>query len=81
MQDTGDEVLYLRSAGLDLGKRFLVACVRVPHPARTGRWSLETEKFGTVPREIRRLRAWLVERHVEVVILEATSDYVRHEGA
>jgi transposase len=77
MQDTGDEVLYLRSAGLDLGKRFLVACVRVPHPARTGRWSLETEKFGTVPREIRRLRAWLVERHVEVVILEATSDYWR----
>jgi transposase len=76
-QESDDEVIYLRSAGLDLGKRFLVACVRVPHPARTGRWSLETEKFGTVPREIRRLLTWLAERHVEVVVLEATSDYWR----
>jgi len=72
-----DEVFYLRSAGLDLGKRFLVACVRVPHPTLAGRWSLETEKFATVPREVRRLLGWLTERRVEVVALEATSDYWR----
>lgn len=77
-QEVKDEVLYLRAAGLDLGKRFLVACVRVPNPAYAGRWSLETEKFGTVPREIRRLRGWLLERQVEVVVLEATSDYWRY---
>jgi transposase len=76
-QDVGDEPIYLRSAGLDLGKRFLVACVRVPHPTQTGRWSLETEKFGTVPREVRRLLTWLADRRVEVVVLEATSDYWR----
>jgi len=76
-QDTGDEVIYLRSAGLDLGKRFLVPCARVPHPAQTGRWSLETERFGTVPREVRRLLSWLTDRRVEVVVLEATSDYWR----
>lgn len=76
-QDAGDEVLYVRAAGLDLGKRFLMACVRVPHPTRAGRWQLETEKFGTVPREVRRLRDWLLARQVEVTVLEATSDYWR----
>jgi hypothetical protein len=74
-QEASDEIIYLRAAGLDLGKRLLVACVRVPHPSQSGRWLLETEKFGTVPREIRRLLAWLSERRVEVVVLEATSDY------
>jgi len=72
-----DEVLYLRAAGVDLGKRFLVACVRVPNPKRAGTWSLETERFDTTSAEIRRLRDWLVERRVEVVALEATSDYWR----
>lgn len=77
-QEVKDEVLYLRAAGLDLGKRFLVACVRAPNPARPGRWLLETEKFGTTPAECRRLLAWLTGRQVEVVVLEATSDYWRY---
>lgn len=77
-QDVKDEVFYLRAAGLDLGKRLLVACVRVPHPAQAGRWSLETERFGTVPGEVRRLLDWLTAHRVEVVVLEATSDYWRH---
>jgi hypothetical protein len=51
-QDVIDEVLYLRSAGLDLGKRFLLACVRIPNPMRQGTWSLETERFGTTPAEV-----------------------------
>lgn len=76
-QDVTDEIIYLRAAGLDLGKRFLVACVRTPSVRRPGTWSLETEKFGTTVREARRLRAWLLEREVEVVVLEATSDYWR----
>jgi hypothetical protein len=29
-QDADSEAIYLRAAGLDLGKRFLVACVRTP---------------------------------------------------
>jgi Transposase len=76
-QDVVDEVLYLRSAGLDLGKRFLLACVRVPNPKRQGTWSLETERFGTTLVEVRRLLAWLTERQVELVVMEATSDYWR----
>ncbi|MFF4651150.1 IS110 family transposase [Streptomyces sp. NPDC001380] len=76
-QDVKDEVIHLRSAGVDLGKRFLLACTRTPSPTRPGSWSLETERFGTTRAEIRRLLAWLVEARVEVVVMEATSDYWR----
>lgn len=72
-----DEVLYVRSAGLDLGKRFLVACIRTPNPKRAGTWALQTERFETTMPELRRLRDWLVEARVEVVVIEATSDYWR----
>lgn len=76
-QDVSDEVLYLRCAGLDLGKRFLMACVRVPNPKKRGTWSLETDRFGTTPAQVRRLLAWLTERRVELAVMEATSDYWR----
>lgn len=76
-QEISDEVIYLRSAGVDLGKRLLVACVRVPSQTRPGSWALETERFGAIPAETRRLADWLAERRVEVVVLEATSDYWR----
>ncbi|TCC13268.1 IS110 family transposase, partial [Kribbella sindirgiensis] len=72
-----DEVLYLRAAGVDIGKRFVVACVRSPDPRRAGRWLLETERFDTTTEAIRRLREWLTGRSVEVIALEATSDYWR----
>lgn len=71
-----DEVVYLRSAGVDIGKRFVVACVRTPSP-RGGRWVLETERFDTTAPALRALGAWLSQRAVEVVVLEATSDYWR----
>jgi transposase len=72
-----DEVLYLRAAGVDVGKRFVVACVRTPNPARAGRWLLETERFDTTAQAVRDLRDWLTERQVEIIALEATSDYWR----
>jgi transposase len=76
-QDVKDEIIFLRAAGVDLGKRFMVACVRVPSATRAGSWSLETEQFGTTTSEAQRLADWLVERRVEVVVLEATSEYWR----
>lgn len=72
-QDVKDEIIHLRSAGVDLGKRFLVACARTPNPKRAGSWSLETERFGTTRGEALRLLDWLVERRVDVVVMEATS--------
>lgn len=77
VSDVRDEVLYLRAAGVDVGKRFVVACVRTPSPRRPGRWELETERFETDAAAMRRLAAWLAERAVEVIALEATSDYWR----
>jgi len=71
-----DEVLYLRAAGVDVGKRFVVACVRTP-AAKGGRWQLETERFDTHPAVMRELAVWLAERSVEVVVLEATGEYWR----
>jgi hypothetical protein len=47
LQDVKDDAIYLRAAGVDLGKRFLLACVRTPSTKRAGSWSLETERFGT----------------------------------
>ncbi|MCT9010558.1 IS110 family transposase [Streptomyces rhizosphaerihabitans] len=77
MQNVKDEVIHLRAAGVDLGKRFLLACVRAPSTKRAGSWALETERFGTTTAEVRRLLAWLLEHRVEVVVMEATSDYWR----
>jgi transposase len=71
-----DEVLYLRAAGIDVGKRFVVACVRTPSP-KGGKWLLETQRFDTTPALMRELARWLAERAVEVVVLEATGDYWR----
>ncbi|MFJ9479148.1 IS110 family transposase [Streptomyces mirabilis] len=76
-QDVKDDIIHLRSAGVDLGKRFLLACVRTPSAKRAGSWSLETERFATTTAEVRRLLAWLLEHRVEVVVMEATSDYWR----
>lgn len=72
-----DEILYLRAAGIDVGKRFVMACIRTPDPTRTGRWLLETERFDTTTTAIHGLRDWLADHTVEVVALEATSDYWR----
>jgi transposase len=72
-----DEMLYLRAAGVDIGKRFVVACVRTPDLHRSGRWLLDTERFDTTSAAIRDLRDWLTGHAVEVIALEATSDYWR----
>lgn len=76
-QDVKDEIIHLRSAGVDLGKRFLLACVRTPSTDRAGTWSLETERFGTTRAELRRPLGWLMGRRAEVVVMQATADYWR----
>ncbi|XES01443.1 hypothetical protein HEP87_63875 [Streptomyces sp. S1D4-11] len=76
-QDVKGDIIHLRSAGVDLGKRFLLVSVRTPSPKWVSSWSLETERFGTTSAEKRRLLAWLVDCQVEVVVMEATSDYWR----
>ncbi|MEU6064968.1 MULTISPECIES: hypothetical protein [Streptomyces] len=52
--------------------------MRTPCAKWPGTWTLETERVETTAAEIRRLMAWLLERRVEVVVPEATSDDWRH---
>lgn len=65
------EVLYPRCAALDLGKDALVACVRIHgRPVQQ-----ECRTFGTTTREVLALAAWLTERAVTHVAMEATGTY------
>lgn len=65
------EVMYPRCAGLDLGKDVLVACVRLHgQPVQQ-----EVRTFKTTTREILALAAWLTERGVTHVAMEATGTY------
>ncbi|WP_433446449.1 hypothetical protein ACQPXS_02425 [Streptomyces sp. CA-142005] len=76
-ENVKDEVIDLRSAGADLGKRILLASVRTPNLQRAGNGTLETERFVTTRSAALRLLAWLQERCVEIVVMGATSDYWR----
>ena len=75
------DVLHDRCAGLDIGEKDLKACVCAPSP--TGRRSRrqEVRTFATTTNALLELRDWLVEEKVTLVVLEATGDYVRSEGA
>jgi len=65
------EVIVDRCAGLDVHKKTVVACVRSPGVGRQKRQS-EVRTFGTFEHELISMRAWLVERGVTQVAMEAT---------
>lgn len=71
--DDGMEIVYSRVAGLDIGKRELAACVRVPD--KNGRFRSQTKTFSTVTRGLLDLAEWLATHRVEVVAMEATGAY------
>jgi transposase len=66
------ELLHERCAGLDVHKDTVVACARTGSGTRIRR---ETETFGTTTDELLRLHAWLLEREVTQVGMEATGVY------
>lgn len=63
-----------RVAALDLGKATLMACVRVPHEHRPGRRQ-EVREYATLSRSLLELADWLRCERIELVAMEATSDY------
>jgi transposase len=75
--ETTDEPVELveRVAALDLGKAGLVACVRVPHEDRPGRRRQEVREYATLSRLLLELADWWRCERVELVAMEATSDY------
>jgi transposase len=79
MHDT--EELIERVAALDIGKAELVCCVRVPGAQGSGRRRQEVQTYPTMTRSLLMLADRLTELGVTRVVMEATSDYVRREGA
>ena len=76
MESTVEPIgLVERVAALDLGKAALMACVRVPHEDRPGRRRQEVREYATLSRSLLELADWLRCERVELVAMEATSDY------
>ena len=65
--------IYGRVAGLDVHRDNVVACCRRLGPR--GGVVFEKQRFGTTTARLRELEAWLAERQVEVVAMEATGVY------
>ncbi len=64
-----------RVCAIDIGKAGLVACVRVPHASRADRRVQEVREYATVTPALLGLADWLRCERVELVAMEATSDY------
>jgi transposase len=77
MEDVCEEAaeLVARVAALDVGKKELVACVRVPHEDKPGRRRQEVRAFATTTRSLLELRDWLACERVSLCVMEATSVY------
>jgi transposase len=76
-----DEQIIERIAALDIGKAEVACCARVPDPAGSGKRLQEVSTHTTMTRSLLRMCDRLSELKVTRVVMEATSDYVRSEGA
>jgi transposase len=82
LEETHDtEEIIQRVAALDIGKAELVCCVRVPSPDRPGKRLQEVQTYQTMTRALLVLADRLGELGVTRVVMEATGQYVRREGA
>jgi transposase len=68
------DVVHERAAGMDVSKRDVKVCTRVPG-SRTGHYTSKVTTWGATTSEILRLRDFLAEQQVTVVVMEATSNY------
>jgi transposase len=76
LEETNDtEELIERVAALDIGKKELVCCVRVPGQGEQGRRLQEVRTYQTMTRSLLVLADRLGELGVTRVVMEATSDY------
>ena len=74
------EVIHARCAGLDISKKDAKVCVRVAGAGR--RKTVETvTTWGSMTSQILALRDQLIAARITCAVMEATGDYVRHEGA
>jgi transposase len=69
------ELLYERSAGLDVHRKSVTVTVRLPDPKRPGRRVEKTRQFATFYERLLDLARWLVELGVTHVAMESTGVY------
>jgi len=67
------KIQYRRCAGLDVHKKSISACIRIR--VHGHKVEVLTAEFGTVTRELERLRDWLKEHKVKPVAMESTGVY------
>jgi len=67
--------LVERIAALDIGKKALMACIRVPHEDKPGRRRQEVGEYPTTTRSLLALADRLRCQGVTLVVMEATGDY------
>ncbi|MCZ7574368.1 MAG: IS110 family transposase [Ardenticatenaceae bacterium] len=65
--------MFPHCAGLDVHKRFVVACTLVAVPE--GGVKREIKRFGTPPSELRALAAWLAARGITPAAMDSTGIY------
>jgi len=81
VEDEEYQLGYERVAGIDIAKAKADVCTGLP-PARDARRPpSRAEEVPATAREILALAGRLLAGGVELVVMEATSDYVRSEGA
>lgn len=65
------DTLVFRAAGLDIHKKFVMACLRITDPA-TGQVRQSVKRFGTMTDDLQSLLKWLQEAGVSHVAMEST---------
>lgn len=68
------DVVHERAAGLDISKRDAKLCVRVPG-ARPGTYTSKVTTWAATTGQVLELREYLEQARVDMVVMEATSDY------
>jgi transposase len=76
-----NEEIIERVAALDIGKAELMCCVRVPDEDPPGKRLQEVQAYPTLTRSLLSMADRLACLGVTRVVMEATADYVRREGA
>ena len=70
------DVLHDRCAALDISKRDVKVCLRIPGRRRNQRHS-EVRTFVTTTNDLLAMRDWLLAERVSLVVMEGTGDYWR----
>lgn len=70
------EPILKRTAGIDVHKKIIVVTVLCEQP--DGHVEEETREFGTFLEDYEALATWLVQRHIELTIMESTGIYWKH---